>query len=435
MSNIDRDDNDSPIPSDEEFAEQQAALAVCRAQAMREMQEAEDRLAEQKRKRKEEKERERKAKEEKERERKAQEEKEKRERQERERLEKQRMEQECREEQERVRALEEMRKTDAARQKAKDAEVRKYLEDLESEALMKGKIFYGVQKISRKSAGKPSGATTQARGTLPGVPGERVTLINSKGQSLTGTRNETRCGQCELGNRACVAPDNATLARCIHCVWGHKKCEFPDDSERASVEVVEPAETMGVRETRETRKRAASNTSPRGGKGKKKACEVSAGETTAVEDPPARRRRRPAYGEQRGTIEVDDTAWVAAANNLVVVGGDTLRFLREWEDRAQEWRDEDRAEREMYCAQAARAESSLQAQVRELRELESSAHAERRAAERAHSEAHAELIEIQREMLDVLKELRDQNKDADGVEEQEEEEEKDEGKGKGKAKE
>jgi hypothetical protein len=101
------------------------------------------------------------------------------------------------------------------------------------------------------------------------------------------------------------------------------------------VEVVEPAETLG---TQETRKRAASNTSPRGGKGKKKAREVSAGETTAVEDPPARRRRRPVYGEERGTIEVDDTAWVAMANNLVVVGGDTLRFLREWEERARESR-------------------------------------------------------------------------------------------------
>ncbi|KAJ8581048.1 hypothetical protein M405DRAFT_869009 [Rhizopogon salebrosus TDB-379] len=107
-------------------------------------------------------------------------------------------------------------------------------------------------------------------------------------------------------------------------------------------------------------------------------------------------------------------------------------------DRSASERDEDRAEREMYCAQAARAESSLQAQVRELRELESSARAERRAAERAHSEARVELIGIQCKMLDVLKELHDQNKDADGVEEQEEEEEeeeKDEGKGKGKAKE
>jgi hypothetical protein len=159
MSNIDRDNNSSPIPSDEEFTEQQAALAVRRAQAMQEMQEAEDRLAEQKRKRKEEKERERKAKEEKERKRKAQEEKEKRKQQEHERLEKRRMEEECREELERVRVLEETRKTDAARQKAKDAEVRKYLEDLESEVLMKGKIFYGV----RKSAGKLSGVTTQAR--------------------------------------------------------------------------------------------------------------------------------------------------------------------------------------------------------------------------------------------------------------------------------
>jgi hypothetical protein len=138
------------------------------------------------------------------------------------------------------------------------------------------------------------------------------------------------------------------------------------------------------------------------------------------------------YGEEHGTIEVDDTAWVAAANNLIVMGGDTLKYLREWEERAWEWRDEDRLEREMYRAQAARAESSLQAQVRELRELESSAHAERRAAERVHSEARAELIEIQCEMLDVLKELRDQNKDADG---DEQEEEKDEGKGKGKAKE
>ncbi|KAJ8582543.1 hypothetical protein M405DRAFT_867755 [Rhizopogon salebrosus TDB-379] len=199
-----------------------------------------------------------------------------------------------------------------------------------------------------------------------------------------------------------------------------------------SVEVVKPMETLGAQETR---KRTASNMSPRGGKGKKKAREVSAGETTAMEDPPAWRRRRPVYGEEHGTIEVDDTAWVAAANNLVVMGGDTLRFLREWEDRAQEWCDEDRAEREMYCAQAARAESSLQASVRELRKLESSARAERRAAERAHSEARAELIGIQREMLDVLKELHDQNKDADGVEEQEEEDEEDEGKDKGKAKE
>ncbi|KAJ8595644.1 hypothetical protein M405DRAFT_857148 [Rhizopogon salebrosus TDB-379] len=434
MSNIDCDDNNSPIPSDEEFAEQQAALVLRREQAMREMQEAEDRLAEQKRKRKEEKERECKAQEEKEKhERKAREEKEKCERQERKRLEKQRMEQECREEQERARTLEETRKADAACQKAKDAEVRKYLEDLELEALMKGKIFYGVQKILRKSAGNPSGAMTQAQGTLPGVPGERVTLRNSKGQTMTGTRNETRCGYCEQGNRACVAPDNATLARCIHCAWGHKKCEYPDGSESASVEVVEPAETLGARETR---KRAASNTSPRGGKGKKKAREASAGESTAVEDPPARRRRRPVYGEERGTIEVDDTAWVAAANNLVVVGGDTLRFLREWGEHAREWRDEDRAEREGYRAQAARVESSLQATVRELRELESSARAERRAAEHAHSEARAELIGIQREMLDVLKELRDQNRDADGVEEEEEEEEeKDGGKGKGKAKE
>jgi hypothetical protein len=42
MSNIDRDNNSSPIPSDEEFAEQQVALALRREQAMREMQEAED---------------------------------------------------------------------------------------------------------------------------------------------------------------------------------------------------------------------------------------------------------------------------------------------------------------------------------------------------------------------------------------------------------
>ncbi|KAJ8589820.1 hypothetical protein M405DRAFT_898924 [Rhizopogon salebrosus TDB-379] len=169
-------------------------------------------------------------------------------------------------------------------------------------------------------------------------------------------------------------------------------------SHSASVEVVEPAETLGARETR---KRAASNTSPRGGKGKKKAREVSAGETTAVEDPPARRRRRPVYGEERGTIEVDDMAWVTVANNLVVMGGDTLRFLREWEDRAWEWHDEDRAEREMYRAQAARAESSLQASVRELRELESAAHAERRAAERTHSEARAELIGIRKNPMAI----------------------------------
>jgi hypothetical protein len=65
---------------------------------------------------------------------------------------------------------------------------------------------------------------------------------------------------------------------------------FPEGSESASMEIVEPKE---VPEMREMRKRAASNMSPRGGKGKKKVCEVSAGETTAVEDPPARRRRRP----------------------------------------------------------------------------------------------------------------------------------------------
>ena len=47
MSNIDRDDNDSTVPSDEEFVEQQAALVSRRAQALREMQEAEDQLNEQ----------------------------------------------------------------------------------------------------------------------------------------------------------------------------------------------------------------------------------------------------------------------------------------------------------------------------------------------------------------------------------------------------
>jgi hypothetical protein len=56
MSNIDCNNNNSPIPSDEEFAEQQAALALRWAEAMHEMQEAEDHLAEQRRKRKEEKE-------------------------------------------------------------------------------------------------------------------------------------------------------------------------------------------------------------------------------------------------------------------------------------------------------------------------------------------------------------------------------------------
>jgi hypothetical protein len=66
MSNIDCNDNNSPIPSDEEFTEQQVALALRREQAMQEMQEAEDRLAKQRRKHKEEKERERKAQEEKE---------------------------------------------------------------------------------------------------------------------------------------------------------------------------------------------------------------------------------------------------------------------------------------------------------------------------------------------------------------------------------
>jgi hypothetical protein len=198
MSNINCDDNDSLIPSNDEFTEQQAALALHRVEAMQEMQEAEDRLAEQRHKRNEEKECERKA----------QEEKEKRERQERERLEKQRIEEERREELERVHALAEVHKTDAVRQKVKDTEVRKYLEGLESEVLMKGKIFYGVQKILRKSEVKLSGATTQSRGTLLGAPGDRVTLRNSKGDTQTGTRNESHCTYCRLGNRACVTADN-----------------------------------------------------------------------------------------------------------------------------------------------------------------------------------------------------------------------------------
>jgi hypothetical protein len=53
-----------------------------------------------------------------------------------------------------------------------------------------------------------------------------------------------------------------------------------------SMEIVEPEEVLGARETR---KHTASNASPRGGKGKKKAHKVSASESTAVEDPPAQR--------------------------------------------------------------------------------------------------------------------------------------------------
>jgi hypothetical protein len=105
---------------------------------------------------------------------------------------------------------------------------------------------------------------------------------------------------------------------------------------------------------------------------------------------------------------------------------------------------------EQFHADAAWAESSLQVQVRELHEVESVLCAERWAAEHMHVEAHVELLEIQHEMLDMLKELHDQNKDADGDEEEEEKEEEEEegeeegeeeeegkgkGKGKGKAKE
>jgi DNA polymerase II small subunit/DNA polymerase delta subunit B len=194
MSNIDRDDNDSTVPSDDEFAQQQAALALRRAQAMREMQEAEEQLLEQRRKRKEEKERERKA----------QEERETRERLEREKLERQRAEQERKEELERQRALAESRKAEDARQKAREPEVRKYLEGLESEALMKGKTFYPVQNVARKSVAKPSGA---AAGSQPGsgiAPADLVTLRNSKGVTLTGVRNTPRCSFCEGGKRACA---------------------------------------------------------------------------------------------------------------------------------------------------------------------------------------------------------------------------------------
>jgi hypothetical protein len=160
---------------------------------MREMQEAEDRLAEQRRKRKEEKERERKA----------QEEREKRERLERERLEKQRAEQERKEELERQRALAETRKAELARQKAKEPEVRKYLEGLEFEALMKGKTFYPVQNVVRKTVAKPSGVAASGS-----APGGRVTLRNSKGQTLTGVRNAPCCTFCATGNRACATADN-----------------------------------------------------------------------------------------------------------------------------------------------------------------------------------------------------------------------------------
>jgi hypothetical protein len=194
MSNIDRDDNDSTVPSDEEFAEQQAALASRRAQALREMQEAEDQLNEQRRKRKEEKERERKA----------QEERERRERLERERLERQRAEQERKEELDRQRALAETRKAEAARQKAKEPEVRKYLEDLESEALMKGKMFYPVQNIARKSVAKPSSAAAGSQAASGSASRDLVTLRNSKGVTLTGVRNTPRCTFCEGGRRACA---------------------------------------------------------------------------------------------------------------------------------------------------------------------------------------------------------------------------------------
>jgi hypothetical protein len=146
-------------------------------------------------------------------------------------------------------------------------------------------------------------------------------------------------------------------------------------------------------------------------------------------------RPTPVYSEERGTIEVDNTAWVTVANNLVVMGGDTLKFLHEWEEHARVWHDDNHLEREMYHADVARAESSLHVQVKELHELEGTARADRQAVEHVHLEARVELIAIQHEMLDVLKELHDQNKDADGDEEEEEEEEKDEGKGKGKAKE
>jgi multidrug efflux pump subunit AcrA (membrane-fusion protein) len=131
------------------------------------------------------------------------------------------------------------------------------------------------------------------------------------------------------------------------------------------------------------------------------------------------------YGEEPGTIEVDDTAWVAAANNLVVVGVDILKVLREREEREDDWRIDERLEREALLASTTRAESSLQAQARELREAQNAWHEERRAAQRADEEARAQLLVIQREMLDVLKELRDRDKDEDG---------QGEGKGKGKEK-
>jgi hypothetical protein len=103
--------------------------------------------------------------------------------------------------------------------KAKEAEVHKYLEDLELEVLMKGKIFYVVQKVLRKLAVKLSGATMQSWGTLLGAPGNRVTLKNSKGDIQSGTRNVSCCHFCQLGNKVCMTADNKVsdvFYSCMH---------------------------------------------------------------------------------------------------------------------------------------------------------------------------------------------------------------------------
>jgi len=89
------------------------------------------------------------------------------------------------------------------------------------------------------------------------------------------------------------------------------------------------------------------------------------------------------------------------------------------------WRTDEHLEHKELFASTRKAESSLQAQVRELREAQNAWREEWRAAERADEEARAQLLEIQREMLEVLKELRDSNKDED---------DQGEGKGKGKGK-
>jgi hypothetical protein len=187
----------------EEFATQQAALYRRRAEALRQMQEEEDRLAEEARERKEQREHERREKAERERLERERAEREEAERLERERLERQRKE----EEEERERREVMTASVKVARQELDridwEKEVREYLERVEAVALMQGKKFYLVQKSmagTSKNASSKNKVTLAAKsvGTL-----QLVDLVGPKGQYKRGIKR-IACKLCTSTRRVCA---------------------------------------------------------------------------------------------------------------------------------------------------------------------------------------------------------------------------------------